>query len=787
MSNRLRQLFLWLIIGGGWAAGILASTPVHGQGLDLRDRPVSDVRISGLVQVSEQLVRNQIRIRPGEPYNPRTVEQDIVRITHLGGFNAVNARVEPQADGTVILTYVVEEQALIADVQVVGNKKLTDQELLGMALLRPNDPMDPFLIEKAIQTMKDAYERAGYFLVDINVDQEVREQNILLFKVREGPRVRIKAFRFEGNDAFTVKQIKSQIKSKKQLFLLRAGELNREALAQDAARVRDFYRDRGYLDAQVGRRIDLSPNQTDAVVTFLIDEGVEYRVGNIVFEGNTLFHEEDLRQAMVLKIGDPFSTRKSDASAKEITNLYGHLGFIETRARINHQFYEDQPLVDLLVRLNEGLPYLVGKMSVRGNRLTQDKVILHQIRGMQPGRPFDRAGYEWTERRLRESSLFSDAKVTILGEVGDEYRDVLVEITEAETGSVSFGAGVSSDAGVVGAIELTQRNFNITDYPETFKEFISGKAFRGAGQYFSINLQPGAERSLYSVNFREPYLLESNLFLDTRAFFFDRERSDYDEKRFGTSIGIGQRFGDHWSIAGRMRYEKINIADLAADATMDVIDVQGKSTLSSMGISTTRDTTDSRIFPTSGSRISLDVDRFGALTGDYDFTKIELGYRKYWTVDEDFFGRKTVFSTRISVGYIPESNESPVFERFYAGGHRTFRGFDFRGVGPRGRVPVRGPQSISEDSVGGDWMFLMSFEYNYPIYQELIRGVVFTDTGTIQDDFGMDQYRVAVGAGIRLVLPIFGRAPLALDFAIPILEEEGDQSELISFDFAVPF
>jgi len=763
------------------------------QGVDLQDRPVEQIRIDGLDEVPEQLVRNQIRLRPGEPYDPEVVEQDVVRITHLGRFGSVRAEVEATDRGGLIVTYVVEEQPLISDVQVVGNKAISDQELLGLALLQPGDPADPFLIENAVRNITDRYAKEGFFVADVSIDEQTLEESgILLFRVREGPRVRIREIRYEGNEAFTADQLQSQIRSRTHFFLLRKGELNREALNLDASRLREFYRNRGYLDAQVGRRIDLSPDQRHAAVTFVIEQGPQYRVADVRVEGNTIFPDEQIRQEIPLRIGDPYSADAVDDSEQAIRDLYGRLGFIETQANVERQFYEDQPQVDLQVTIDEGLPYHVGKVTVRGNTQTQDKVVLRQVRGMTPGRRFDREGYETTEQRLRESALFSDAKVTILGEPEQEYRDVLIEVTETETGNISFGAGISSDSGVAGAIELRQRNFDIADYPESFKEFVTGRAFRGAGQSFSLNLQPGAERSLYSVSFREPYLLESNYFFDGRAFFFDRERNDYDEQRAGMGLGVGQRFGDNWSAVVNTRFELIDISNIDRFAPVDVFDVEGESELSTLGLAVTRDSTNSRIFPSAGSRTTVRLEQYGALGGDFEFTRVSTEYRKFWTVHEDFFERKTTLSLRLEAGYIFQQEEAPTFERFYAGGHRSFRGFDFRGVGPRGLVdpdqtPNSGDEFTGDEAVGGNWVFLAGLEYNFPIFEEMVRGVVFTDTGTVQQDFGLDQYRVSVGFGFRIVLPIFGQAPLAADFAVPLLEEEGDEAEVFSFDLAVPF
>lgn len=766
---------------------LLAVVPAMGQGIEPANRPIAEVRIQGLKHVPEQLVRNSIRSKAGEPYDPRTVNRDIVRLTHLGRFSEIRAEVTPKKDGSVILTFVVQEQALITDVQVVGNKALSDQKLLGKVLLQAGDPVDPYLIEQGRREILKAYQDEGYFVADVTVEQKPLDtQHILIYQVREGPKVRIADIRFSGNKTFTGDQLDAQIKSHAYVFIFHAGNLNREDLDLDAARLRDFYHDRGYLDAQVGRRIDLSPDQQRAVVTFLIQEGKRYTVADIRVAGAKLFPAQQILIDMTIHRGAVYSANEVAKSVDAIQDLYGKLGFLDTKVRVDKLFHADEPKVDLVVHVDEGTSALVGTLTLRGNELTQDKVILRDVRGMRPGRPFDRTGVADTRQRLNESPFFANANITILGQPGDKVRDVLIDVKEKSTGSVSFGAGISSDLGVIGAVDLTQRNFDITDWPDSFGEFISGRAFRGAGQFFNLTLQPGNETSRYAVSFRDPYVFESDYSFKSSLALYSRIQDSYDEQRFGGTLGVGHRFGDVWSASVSLRATTVTLDNLDDDAPNAVFDQRGKHFLTGLGFGVTRNTTDSRIFPTQGSSSELTVERVGLLGGDYDFTRLTGSFVQYWTVDEDFFGRRTVLSLRTQLGYIPEGiGDTPVFERFYAGGHRSFRGFDYRGVGPRGVRHDSG--TLGDTAVGGTWEALASLEYNFPLIKDSLRGVIFSDMGTIQDRVGLDNWRVSVGAGIRIKIPFLGRAPFALDFAVPLVKEDGDQTRIISFDLAVPF
>lgn len=757
-----------------------ASTGVQPEG-----RPIAAVQIQGLVTTPKQLVMNQIRSKVASPYDAQTVEDDIVRLTHLGRFSNVTATVQSLVNGSVVLTFHVVEQPLIKKIELLGNKAVDSDTLYKVVGLMPGDPASSFLIDRGKQNIIKAYQDQGYLVVAVTVDKKLlANKNIVKYKIREGPKITIVAIRFKGNKVFSDDELSSQIKSHAYFPILHSGKLSRKQLELDAASLRDYYRDRGYLDAQVGRRIELSPDQLDATVTFLIHEGKRYAVSSISVKGETIFSPAQVRNAMVLKPGDFVSKHLQDKSKNNILEMYGKLGYISTKVTIRRVFYQDQPKVDLQVTIDQGTRSTVGKIVIRGNNDTEKKVILRQIRGMTPGQPFDRQGIKQTQRRLSDSPLFSKAEVTVLGSPEDKVRDVLIDVKERRTGSISFGAGISSDSGLIGAITLVQKNFDIGDLPDDFGDLLSGDAFRGAGQYFSISIQPGTETSRYAAVFRDPYVFGTDYFLNTSVFYYTRELETYNDGRTGGLIGIGHRFGDVWSGQVNFNGQQVNISHIAADAPNDVYAVAGRSIVTSLGISMTRDTTNSSVFPTQGSRLTFGISQAGALGGDYNFTRAVAKYQQFWTVSEDFLGRKSVFSFRGQIGYIFQDDQAPIFERFFAGG-RTFRGFDYRGVGPRGVRHDNGQPS--DEANGGRFLLLAGLQYEFPLVSNVLRGVIFTDQGTVDTSASVSHWRVSIGAGLRIKLPFFRRAPFAIDFAIPIFDEEGDQTRLISFDLALPF
>ncbi|MEM7626886.1 MAG: POTRA domain-containing protein [Planctomycetota bacterium] len=794
-----------------WAVGMVAFLlawlvppgPATGQGLDFTGRPIRQIEIIGLEQIESRLVENQLRSQLGRPYDNVTAREDTVRLTNLGYFGSVTARAVPRDDGGVVLQFVVEELPLLTGIEIRGNRDIATAELRPLILLRPGDAVDPFLIDRARQALAAAYEAEGYFVTDISIDQEALDRDRrLVFLIREGPRIRLRRIDFEGNAVFDDRRLIKQIRSSTWKPIIGSQNvLNREELELDASRLRQYYQDRGYLEAEVDRRITVSNDQRDATVTFLISEGPQWTVNDVRVEGLNgqplIFSAEQLKLNMALQPGDVFTGNKLRRSSQQILDLYGKLGYLDTRlvrrnatdsrtTGIDRLFNPENNTVDLLVTVDQGVPSRVGKVTVRGNGVTRTKVVLRELRGITPGRPFDRTQFARTERRLNETPLFSAATITLLGDAGDKYRDVLIEVGERNTGSINFGVTVSSDSGLLGAIDITQRNFDITDLPESLDDLISNRAFRGGGQRFNLALQPGSDNSRYAIGLSDPYFFDTDYFFDSSFAFSDTDRDrDFDEQRLTARLGLGKRFGDVWSASARLRGEDIRIADIDADGPLDVFAVEGDNTLTSVSAQLIRDTTDSNLFPTRGSRMTLGAERVGALGGDFDFTKLTASYDKFWTISEDFLERKSVLRLRLDGGYILEPGESPLFERFFAGGQSTFRGFENRGVGPRGIQADT--LTLGDEAVGGDFLLLAGLQYDFPLVDNYLRGVVFTDQGTLNEEFSIDDWRVSVGFGIRIQVAFLSQAPFAIDYSIPLLTEETDEERAISFAIDIPF
>ncbi len=768
---------------------------------ELLDRPIGRVLINGLSRVREQEIRTNIRVAPGQPYDPLAIRDDVNTLYRLGQFKTVSAQGRVESDGTVSLTYVVLEQALIATVQTVGNKVITDQELRAVIPLFANAPRDDFLVEQSIRDIKNLYRTRGHYLVDVQIDESrLQDEGILIFKIIEGPRVRVRAIEFEGVNSFKPQELSSQLKTKPFFFLFRKGQLDEDVLLDDVATLNRFYRDRGFVDVRVDRRIALSPNNREAKVIFVVAEGRQYRVRKIeAFSSSplapkplTAFAPEQIIALLPIQRGDVYSQDLVRRSVRVIEDSYGLLGHVDVRVDEASVRVGEEPEIDLLFSIAEGRAATTGLVRIQGNFLTRDKIIRRETR-LQPGRPLDGREVRETEERLRRTRLFGEPVRVVVQQPqpedalaptddGTETRDVLIEIKERNTGSVNFGLAVGTDSGLFGEISIRQDNFDIADPPESFNELISGRAFRGAGQRFSIGIAPGIDISTFSINFAEPRLLETDVGFNAGSFYRIRAFDDYDEYRLNFNMGLGLRLGDIWQLGVTSRVERINLDDVATDAPVDVFEVADASWLTALGVRAVRNTLDRPLRPSRGTVFELAFEQVGALGGDFTYPVIRSEYTQFFLVDEDFLGRKSTLRLNLQANYI--FDDAPTYERFFLGG-RSLRGFEFRTVSPRGIRNDTG--TLGNDPVGGNWLFFAGTQYEFPIFGEFINGVAFVDSGTVTDDIGFDEYRVGIGAGIRLYIPAFGPVPIALDFAYPMVEQDGDDEQLFSFSAELPF
>ena len=799
-------------------------------------RLVREVRLLGLDRVSPQLVRNTLRTTEGRPLDLETVRRDIRNLHRLGEFRRISAEAELFQDGSLAVIYGFDEAPILQDIVVEGNVEVETSAIARAAAgaqLVPGAPIDDFRVDQAARAVEELYRRQGYFQAEVRVDEgELAETGVVVLRVREGQQARVARIDFVGNERLSAKRLRPVVNTKTATWFETA-PYDPRRLTDDVGAIVRYYRDRGYLNARADWRAIPSPNGREVIVEFLIEEGALYTLRKITATSATgeplsVFTEEQIQALAPIQPGDALAKPALDAAAAAIRDAYWRIGYVDAALQTSERrvtgeedfvdrwrregrdprsFYQllidaETPRADLRLVIREGERFKAGEVVIRGNTITKGDVIRRDVL-VTPGEPLDRVGVENTQRGLSSSRLFArpsaadpnaGPKVEILPEDPRDpgYRDVLVEITETNTSSLNFGAQVNSDAGLAGFVEARFWNFDISDPPESFADWASGRSFRGAGQSLTLRASPGTEIQNYSVQFNEPYLFEQNLSLSTSASIVDRFFDDYDEEKASARLNFGRRFGERWTGSANLRWDAVELSDIDPDAPVDVFAVEDRNNLYGLGFALRRTSVplDQRLSPGEGSQTELSIEQ---IVGDFEFTKLSAEHVAFLTVGQDFLGRRQIVTTRVAANYIPQEGEAPVYERYYLGG-RSFRGFDFRGVSPVGIRNDTG--TLGSDPIGGNWSFFAGIQYEHPLagtvpgprgrMDPLLSGVVFLDTGTVQSDVGFDEYRASVGVGIRLRVPQLTSVPLAFDLATPIVSEDTDQEQVFSFSIDLP-
>jgi outer membrane protein insertion porin family len=716
---------------------------------------------------------------------------------------------------------------IIKSLEFEGNRKFKDhvlRERLGFEL---GERLDPFLAEGGRQTIIEVYRKIGYPFVAVTLDRSLLADGHLLYRIEEGPRVQIASIEFVGNKAFRAGTLKQVIKLRQKKWLLWPSYYTEEAVETDAERLRDFYYSRGYLNYKIRSETKFSADRAKVHVTFFVEEGPLYHVADILLTGNTRFPIEKLRSKIPLHPGDVYLQVQADRGAREISQVYREQGFIDARVHQTPKFtaQNDEPLVVVEYGITEGKQFRIGQIRVTGNEVSKDKVVRRVLDeyGFTPGTLYNgklapKEGSGLLEKYVQRSAMAqqvtirpvnppagqsrpeaetearppeaptgppaplqnrrTDGEPNVQGPVPEEplsSKDVQVDIEEGMTGMVRPGVGFSSDYGVIGQLIYQQRNFDISDLPEDLDEwFHPWRAFRGAGQTLSIALEPGTRYSQYYVDFLDPYWRDLPVSLDVSGRLWERFRECYDEKRAKGAFEFEQRLANNWRHSLGARVEDVAEENVDFDAPEEIKEWKGHTSLFGVRLGLGLIDLDDRYDPTTGQTLNAFYEQ---VTGGATFGILEGTYVHYWPLYEDVLGRKTVLAAKVLAGVV--IGDAPPFEKFYAGGtgHYGFRGFEYRGISPRG-LQTNVPNPRPDCPIGSDWIFLAGAEITTPLVGENFRGLFFLDSGTV--DTG--RYRLSVGTGLEIRVPqIFGPAPMRFEIGFPLLKDDQDETQIFSF------
>jgi outer membrane protein insertion porin family len=744
-----------------------------------------EIQYAGPATLSRQRILSNMKTTVGQPYSELTVEDDVRSLYATGLVTNVRIYGEPLPDGVKVIV-VIQTRVTLTEIAIQGNEAISAKRIRRELGLKTGSALDEQALEQARQKVVEMYQRRGFPDTDVQYKVDTNEERgtaRVTFAISEGRKAVVKRIRFVGNYYLKPKQIRKVMKTKETNilgFVTGAGRLNNRQLDDDVQKIRELYQDNGYADVQI---TDVKIDRLDkknVAITIYITEGPQYHVGTVAIQGLHVVTEPNFRKVIKVTEGKVFSPQKLQKDIKAVEDAYGVAGYAD--AKVNVETTPAGPaLVNLTYKVDEGIQSFVEHINISGNTRTKDKVIRREI-VLSPGDVFDTVRVDISKKRLEGLQYFERVDTYASETAVPGRKDLNVVVQEKRTGSLNFGLGFSTTDGLVGFSELSQGNFDITNW----------RTFTGGGQKFRARAQLGTLRKDASIELTEPYFLDQRLVLGGRLFFDSSNyfSDQYNQRNYGFNIFLRKPITNF--LSARLDYiiQEIQIYNLSSEITDELkalIREGGEHNLESrMTLGLTYDKRDSAFLTRKGTRVDLSTYTAGGfLGGTVQIYGVDLEGSQYFHLPYD-----TILLLNGEIGVATTWGSQsivPIYDRLYLGGAYNLRGFRYRDVGPKDN---------NGNPIGGSTLLRYTIEYTIPII-ERVRAAVFYDGGfvnagawsfspqKIPNTKGRSSGGFAqdVGFGVRLDLPI---GPIRLDYGFPV-QRDSFNSKDGQFQFSVGY
>jgi outer membrane protein insertion porin family len=752
--------------------------------IELRFEPVNE----SLIEPQTYLYYIQTQASRGSdgvwvPFNEQTEQTLLADFKRLWATNFLdNLRIEvldePYPNGVIgkRIIFHMEERPRVKIVdypESIDRTKLDEKMKEANISLRLDSFLDQGVIRRTEGVIRNLMAEKGHQFAEVSSRTEQLPGGPKLvrvvFEANEGPKVKVRDIEFVGNNEVSDRALKRQMKETKEHWFLSwitgRGTYQEAKFEEDAEKVEEYYRGKGYIQARVGtpeiRTIEDSTDKETRWVQLRIPvtEGNRYRVGNLTFDGNKVVDTKFLQPLFKLEKGEYYSEEDVRKGFEKAREIYGAAGYFEFTGYPDMEFLDPaqgpvegpaEPTVNITMRLTEGDQYFVNRITFTGNTTTRDNVIRREMRLVE-GAPFSTEALKYSIRRLNQLGYFQNLEQS--PDAVDVQKapptpgeppsvDVTLKLEEQNRNQLTFGAGVSQFEGFFGQLSFQTSNF------------------MGRGESLTLSLQAGSRAENYQVAFSEPFLFDRNITGAIDVYKRSlRYINQFTQESTGGNVLMGFPVADFSRLFATYSYESTSVSDFneaffdqscifreGGCRDIDVTDPSqltpdarellnrniflydsllsgqgGKRTISKVVPSFVFNTVDNPIFPTTGRRLSASMD-FAGLGGNTHFIKPSLeavGFFRHTA--------RTSFGFRAQIQYIRPYGDTetlPIFERLYLGGEYSIRGFDIRSIGPR--------DANTQLVVGGNKSLLFNAEYLITIAGP-VRLVLFADAGQVRN------------------------------------------------------
>ncbi len=724
------------------------------------------IEITGNQKIDREAILEKIGSAPGQDLSEEQVRKDIGAIHKLGYFDDIQADF---SNGT--LTYAVKERPAIYRIIFFGNDQISTSDLQGALTLKTYDIYDENMVRDSVRKLTKFYEDKGYYLakVDYSVRPSKEKDMVeLLFRVREYDKVKIRKISFLGNNSFGDDQLKRLLRNTSEggffSWATSSGNFKELDFRNDLQMLQYWYLNEGYVRFRHEPPIvTVSEDKKWVYITIKVEEGKQYRMGGIDFGGDLLFPQEELHNTLTLKEGETFSISKRNADILALTEKYQDLGYATVNVIPDIQFDDEKLLVTTNYQFEKGTLVRFGRVIVKGNAKTRDKVIRRELK-IREGELYSGSGMRISKENVERLGFFEEGSVqfqTKSPENRPDIMDVEISLKERPTGQFQVGAGYAS----------TTKFF--------FTAQVSESNFRGKGQdlRFQTQLSRDKNNRTFTLSFTDPYAWDSLWSMGgSLSYALQHLEGSYTEFRRGFGLNLGHPVGDYTRLFLGYRLESLRLLNVEDLLLKEVLSKPNREegSISSVSITMENDKRNNRLETTDGHLISVS-EEFAGLGGNRTFLRTVADVRYFKKIWGDL-----TFRNRLKGGNLWDysGNETQSAELWRLGGPNDLRGFASFDVGPKKEFQGR------QITQGGRNHFLYMAELEYPIAKEIgLKFALFYDTGSVFNELKYVTVRQDWGFGLRWFSPL---GPLRFEWGYPLGKDKGKNSQFY-FMIGPPF
>jgi len=705
------------------------------------------IEIKGNRKIEASAILQQIKSKAGKPFWEADISADIKTIFKMGFFLDVTADAISTPEGKEV-TFTVQEKGLISDIRINGNKALSKGDIQEVLTIKVKQNLNQEKIKADVEKIKNLYETKGYNNAEITdkVEKDGEKDFRIIFDIKENGKIYVKSITFEGNEAYSSKELKNMMSSSEYTifsFFSDSGMLKREQLKQDLQKLNAYYFNNGFINSQVGEP-EITHDEKGIYIKIKIKEGKRFKFGKIEISGDSLIKPRpELLQALKIKEGNNYDRESLSKDIDFLTQACNDEGYAIADVNPKVNIREKEQLVDIDFQLKKGELVYINRINITGNAVTRDKVIRRQLEVVE-GNLYSSSKLKNSYGNLNRLRYFEEVDFQTEKKPDKNEMDINIRVKEKNTGMFMVGAGYSATEQAIIMAQIVQQNF------------------LGYGQILSLKASLGSTTNNYELSFTEPWLLDLPLWSQITIWKYKRDYDSYSLDTEGAGFTLGYPIWEKINAYAGYNFTINNIENINYDtATSYIMDQAGQRIASSVTLSLGRDTTDDNIFPTKGTKTSISVQHAGTpLGGDTKFTKYSAGATAYYPLFWDM-----VFGAKGRIGYLQNNDDSdsriPINERYVLGGINSLRGLRYVGIRNSG----------SSDVLGGTSMLVFNFELVFPFIKDAgMKGVVFFDAGNTWDGgYYLDDLRQTVGLGLRWYSPI---GPLRIEYGY-VLNRKG--------------